>query len=417
MEENNNRENLENRESPLNLGAQGGGSLEELLGDIRSDNIFHAEDDEQPIEADTEIKGMSIEEMKNKSRKKRRSGLGHKGLRAVIWVAVIVIVAGILSVSALMAFTDFAGISFSGEKEYNITIPEGSSTEQIADILKEAGAIRHPLFFRLYSKIKGEDGKYQYGYYTVRSSSGYEGIISILQTVGAAAEEVEITVPEGSSVNAIAKLFEEKGMCTASEFKAAMSDKYSYDFIDEIPKESVYHLLEGYLYAETYRFAYVKDDGEGNAHRAIDKMLSTLNERVFTDENIKATEKLGYSMHEILTMASIVQLESGGSPDNMAKVAQVFYNRLNWNEAKLLGSTPTSNYPSERYDTNKYEGLPPGPLNSPSIQCIEAALRPDSSVTATYFVTDKNGEFYYNSSLSDHESTIRRLKNQGIWEY
>lgn len=383
-------------------------------------SFFTVVDDEKPLEADTGNKNVTIDQAKEKSMKKRRNKKKRKLITSLFWVLGIIIIAGAISAFALMAFFDISGITFSEAKEYDITIPEGSSTEDIANILKDAGAIEHPLIFRLYSKLKGEDGKYQYGYYTVTSSSGYEGIIGTLQTVGATAEEKEITIPEGSGIRDIIAIFEDNGLCTKSEFLEAMNkSSYNYDFVSEIPTGSVYYRFEGYLFPDTYKFAYVKDEGVNNAKRAISKMLSVTDERVFTDENIAKAKKLGHSMHEVLTMASIVQLEAGGSPDNMAKVAQVFYNRLNWDDANYLGSTPTANYPDKRYNTNVgyTEGLPPGPLDSPSLNAVLAAVDPDKTVTATYFVTDKNSKFYYTNSLSEHNSIIQSLKNQGLWEY
>ena len=261
------------------------------------------------------------------------------------------------------------------------------------------------------------DGKYQYGYYVLTSATGYEGIVDKLQTVGATAEEKTITIPEGKTIRQIAEIFAKSGLCSEAEFKAALNEDYSYDFLDDIPVESVYYKLEGYLFAETYNFAYVDGEGQNNARQAINKMLSTTEERVFNDKNEQKAKKLGYSLHDILTMASIVQLEAGGAPEEMSSVAKVFYNRLNWDEPKLLGSTPTSNYYSEIYDTNKYEGLPPGPLNSPSIKAIEASLSPNEKLESTYFVTDKNGKFYYTDSLAEHNAIIAKLKNKGIWEY
>ena len=116
-------------------------------------------------------------------------------------------------------------------------------------------------------------------------------------------------------------------------------------------------------------------------------------------------------------MASIVELEASASTNEMPKVAQVFYNRLNWDEPKLLGSSPTQKYPygNGRYDTNKTEGLPPGPLCSPSLSAIKAALFPDTSVKATYFVTDSDNVFYYNDSYAAHIRTINELKSKGKW--
>ena len=315
-------------------------------------NFFEIIDTEKPIEADDRQKAVSLNEIRTKSKKKKRKK--HKGLGALIWVIAIIAVSVALSSVALMAFSDIVGISFSEPQTYEITIPEGASTEQIANILKDAGAIKHPLIFRIYSRLKKEDGKYQYGYYTFKSGEGYSGIISTLQTIGAVAEEKTVTIPEGSNIEDICKIFVKSGLCDKTEFVNAIEDhKYSYSFLNDIPKESVYYQLEGYLYPDTYRFAYVEGEGESNAVRAIDKMLTTMRDRVFTDENKAKAEKLGYSMHEVLTMASIVQLEAGAYPKQMPKVAQVFYNRLESPSftPKMLQSDPTEKYPDSRYHT------------------------------------------------------------------
>ena len=117
-------------------------------------------------------------------------------------------------------------------------------------------------------------------------------------------------------------------------------------------------------------------------------------------------------------MASIVQLEAGAYPKQMPKVAQVFYNRIESPSftPKMLQSDPTEKYPDSHYHTYSIEGLPPGPLDSPSLDAINAALSPDKSITAFYFVTDKNGGFYYSATLSEHQSVIASLKSKGLWE-
>ena len=102
-------------------------------------------------------------------------------------------------------------------------------------------------------------------------------------------------------------------------------------------------------------------------------------------------KKLGYTMHKITTMASIIELECSGYYDEMPKVSAVFYNRLNhWgDQPKMLGSSPTAEYPygSGNYDTNKIEGLPPGPLCAPGANAIKAALNPNKDMEKIYFPT------------------------------
>ena len=124
-------------------------------------------------------------------------------------------------------------------------------------------------------------------------------------------------------------------------------------------------------------------------------------------------------MHEIMTLASIVEAEASGFEKEMPNVAAVFFNRLNWeDQPNLLGSTPTASYPygNGKYDTNKNPGLPPGPICSPSLSAIRAVLYPTEEFQYDYFVTDKNMEFYYTKTLQEHNATIARLKKEGMWD-
>ena len=354
-------------------------------------------------------------------RRKKRGG----SLKTVIWAVVIIVVSIGIAAAVVVSLIDIMGFRFDSDasKVQWVTIEEGSSTEEIADLLAEKNIIKFPFVFRVYSKLTGADGTYNYGDYELKATMGYDGVIDMLQTAGIQADEVEVTIPEGSDVDDIMALLEKNGVCSESEFKQAMRDgAYGQRFIESIPREKVYYLLEGYLYPDTYKF-YLKDEDNGvkNAERAINKMLDELDSKL-TDEMYAKADAMGYSMHEILTMASIVELEASGYPDEMSKVAQEFYNRPNWDDAKFLGPTPTKEYPhgNGRYDTNAdtgYEGLPPGPLCSPSMDAIRASLYPDTTVEATYFVTDAKMKFYYTKSLSEHDALVRRLKDEGKWIY
>ena len=346
---------------------------------------------------------------KGKGKKKKKKGC----LGSLIWVLVIILVAGGISVGVIMAGSDLLGI---GKNDIiQVEIEKGASTEDIANTLKEAGAIKYPSLFRLYSKLKKNDGKYKYGVYEFNNEIGYSGIMAQLQTEGAQADMAEVRIPEMATIDQIMGIMEEAGVCSKDNFKSAMqSGTFAEGFVGDIPTEKVHYRLEGYLFPDTYKF--IKDDSVKGATRAIQQMLKRMDEKFPESMRKKAAEQ-GSNMHNILTMASIVEMEASSHPDEMANVAAVFYNRLKWNEAKLLGSSPTANYPygDGRYNTNKTEGLPPGPLCAPSENAIKAALNPTEGFTATYFVTDSDMQFYYNSSLADHNKTIQTLKNKGKW--
>ncbi len=350
-------------------------------------------------------------EEKTKSKRKARA----KSFSGAIWALSIIAVSVFLAGSIMLFAAEYLGLSLSGPKQCVVDIEQGASTKTIANELHESGAIRSPFLFRIYSKLTLSDRKYQYGVYNFSSELGYREIAQKLQTEGATAKTVTVTIPEMSRVDEIMQILEDNGVCTKADFRdAVVNGQYDYDFVSKIPVDKVHFKFEGYLFPDTYEF-YCYDSKEC-AELAIRKMLDNTNAKLTEEvrENIKS---MGYTIHEVLTMASIVELEASASVEEMNNVAAVFYNRLSWDEPKKLGSSPTMDYPygNGRYDTNIHEGLPPGPMCAPSEKAILAAANPTKNFSATYFVTDSEMNFYYNNSLSAHNQTIANLKKQGKW--
>ncbi len=360
--------------------------------------------------------GFMLDTSTDDSKALKRKKSNKKGcLGAGIWIGIIFLISAVIAAFIIILSFDYLGIGRGSEKTVLVDIEKGMSGKQIAQKLEDADAINNAFMFRMYSKIKGYESDYKYGVYTFSNELGYDDIANKLQKEGAKAQSVTVTIPEMASVDDIAKILDEAGVCTVADFKSAVKNaELGFEIAKDIPTKSVYYRLEGYLFPDTYDF-YSYDSKEC-ARLAVEKMVRTMDERFDADMRKKASD-MGYSIHEILTMASIVELEAGGSPSEMSNVAAVFYNRLNWDEPKFLGSSPTMDYPhgNGRYDTNKNEGLPPGPLCSPSLNSIKAALNPTENFEYTYFVTDKVMKFYYNKTLAEHKATIKKLKADKNW--
>ena len=147
-------------------------------------------------------------------------------------------------------------------------------------------------------------------------------------------------------------------------------------------------------------------------------MLNNTEEH-YTDEMRQKTAELGYTTHEMMSMASVIELESCGYFKEMSSVSAVFWNRLNnWAPGqRLLQSDVTMNYPygDGSYNTYENEGLPPGPLCNVTAQAMNAAVYPEEDFDYYFFVTDSKFRFYYNKTVSEHEKTIRSLKSKGLW--
>ena len=362
----------------------------------------------------------------------------HRVIHAFLWVLVILIVAGSFAAFTLSGVCDFFGIS-RGRTISDFTIPEDGNwgTAKIAEELYEEGIINHPTLFRIYSKIKGNDGSYQWGNYELNSEMDYGTIMYNLKQ-GNHAVTVQVRIPEGANVDKIISLLEENGVCTRDQFITAMDEmEYKYSWINQIPENSVRYRFEGYLYPDTYNF-YADEPSVNNAKRAIDKMLNGFDSRLPENwkELVKAVgERLGkndMTLNDCMAIGSILELEASGNYNEMRNVASVFYNRLTWSEPKFLGSTPTYYYPDNRYNTNAgtmtvtnedgtkktypagSEGIPPGPQCSLTEGSILACLQP-SDTSYTYFVTDKDMNFYYNKSYTAHLNTIAKLRREGKW--
>ena len=397
-----------------------------------SDNLKNNfSDDDFIIGKGFEVKETQIIENLPKKRKVKKK---KSNAKSIVWIIMIFVISICLSVSIIYVGADYLGIGFGRGKKATIEIPQGSSTSQIANILSDSGAVKVPLAFRLYAKFKGFDSQFKYGVYTFNTESGYGDIAEMLITQGAKAESVKVTIPEGTGINdytknvngeevvvpGIATILEKNGVCKKEDFLTAL-DEYELkgEFLSNADPDRTYYALEGYLFPETYEF--YNYDSEECAVLAIRRMVEEAEKRI-TDDMYKKADEMGYSMNQILTMASIIQMEAGTDTSALPKIASVFYNRLNSDEFTTLGSSPTCYYGDSfrrddgRYDTYKAQGLPPGPLCSPSIEAINAALNPDTH-EYYYFVTDANGKFYFHKTMAEQTATINKLKQDKNWIY
>lgn len=396
------------------------------------DNNFNISDDDFIIG-----KGFTVEEPEQKGKQKRgkRTKKGGSALKNIIWILCIIVVSVGLAVTAIVGLSDYVGIGFGRGEVVQMDIPLGSPTTVIAEKLEESGAVKMPMLFRLYSKLKGYESQYKYGLYTFNTDIGYESIADMLMNDGAKAESVTVTIPEGTGINdytknvngedvvvkGIATILEEKGVCSKSDFLYALNQvEFNTELLKNCNEGKTYYALEGYLFPDTYDF-YAYDSAEC-AQMVVERMIEQTNIKI-TDDMYKRAEELGYTMNEILTMASIIQMEAGQSTGEMANVAAVFYNRLDSDDFGTLGSSPTCYYGESfknddgRYDTYKVTGLPPGPLCSPGIDAINAALYPTENSEYFYFVTDSQGNFYYHKTMAEQNATIAKLQQGGNWIY
>ncbi len=365
----------------------------------------------------------SSDEKKNKPSKKRVSFAGAGCLSALLYVTCVLAISGILSYFVVVGGLDYTGLNRS-EQVVDVVVPEGSSTRSITDLLYEKGLLAEPFVFRMYAKLTGADGKWQPGEFSLSPNMGYKLLIQSLQATKAR-DTVTVLIPEGFTIDKIAKRLEEKKVCTAAEFYRAISEvDYSkdYPFLKESQKQSGYnsrfYKLEGFLFPDTYQF-YENCSGETVVRKLLDNFENRLDTTIRS-----AMSARGVSMDELVILASIVQGEAATRED-MQKVSRVLYNRLSNTAAypklqcdstrdyitKLVGTSGAQDA-ILAYDTYQKDGLPVGAINNPGLDAIRAVLIPseDKNVMGCYFfATDYDtGKTYFSKTYEQHVSICKR---------
>ncbi len=343
--------------------------------------------------------------------------------RSILYVALVLAVSLTLAVVIILAGLDVTGLNKSTE-DVEVTIPRNASTREIAEELEKQNIIDHASLFIAFSKLTHADGTYLPGKFKLNAHMGYSNIIETLQA-GVKRETVRVTIPEGYTIDKIAALLADKGVCTADEFYTAVTtgDYTDYDFIAAIPKDSERlqgrtYLLEGYLFPDTYEF-YTGSSGE----TAVRKLLDGFATRVNTTYRAKIAAK-GMTIDDAVILASIIQGEAADG--EWSKVGRVLRNRLdNPSQYPMLQCDATANYiknlntaplgdtvNADAYDTTKRTGLPAGAINNPGLNAFNAVLNPSSDSTVVkcyFFATDyESGVTYYSKTYTEHVNICRK---------
>lgn len=230
-----------------------------------------------------------------------------------------------------------------------------------------------------------------------------------------------VTFPEGFTVTQIAEKLEESDVCSAEDFLYAVNNPTD-ELLMTLGIENRYmriFTLEGYVFPDTYEF-YKGEAVSSVLARFTDNYLSKITE----NDKARAAE-LGYTMDEILTIASIIQEESG-RPEQDYKVSSVLHNRLNSGTKIECDVTITyledycvpyltgglTNANRENYNTYKCPALPAGPICNPGYDAIQAALYPEQT-NYFFFVTDKDWNYYYAATWSEHVENCRTAEIPG----
>lgn len=319
-----------------------------------------------------------------------------------VFVAIILVIIMAAAGGFVLILGDSNGVDIL--EDVTVTIDEGAGAASTAELLSDKGIIKYPMVFRLMSKMGGFDNGYQPGAITIHNGMSYNEILRELIT--ADRDTVKVVIPEGYEARQIQQALADAGLAGAEGFMAALDPSlYDYKFLKNLPERSC--RMEGYLFPATYEIPE-----SYTSQQIVDLMLATFDSQ-FKPEYYERAAALGMSVDQVITMASIVERETNSSSER-AKVAGVFYNRLN--SGMKLQSCATVQYVlGERkpvlsiadthiqspYNTYMNSGLPIGPICNPGAACIEAALFPEAT-DAYYFCLSKSGEHIFSTTFEDH---------------
>ena len=339
-------------------------------------------------------------------RREKRTGIVGGILYSVVVICVSIVLASLL----WMATVDVLGFA-SNDELVNVVVPPGFTMEGITDMLYDAGLIRYRFLFSLYAEFSNAEEKITEGTYMLNKNYDYRAIVQGMTARAGIRVETTVTIPEGLTMAQIFNLLEDYGVCPAGDlWEAATNHDFNFSFLDKATLGDRLR-LEGFLFPDTYNF-YL----DSTPVQAILRMLREFSRR-FPDDMAEHAAMMGYSVREIITLASMIEREAGDDEER-PRIAAVIYNRLNSRDFPYLEIDATIFYAIARtnipfsieldhpYNTYMYEGLPPGPIASPGMASIRAALYPDST-NEYFYALNKHGTHNFFRTYAQHQAFVR----------
>jgi len=296
----------------------------------------------------------------------------------------------------------------SQERQITFTITAGQSLGQVAANLENQGLITSQSLFKLYVQYKKSATRLMAGEYQLSAHTPPAQILD--QLLKGRVKLYRLTIPEGLNMDEIALLVQRANICDATPFLSLCRNT---GFIKTLKVNS--HSLEGYLYPDTYFFPK-----QTTCRQVVQKMVATFH-KIYTQEWKKRTQDLGFSVHEIVTLAAIIEKETGNASERPL-ISSVFHNRLKRN--MRLESDPTVIYGDKKFDgrirtrhlrrktpynTYQLRGLPLGPIANPGALALKAALYPNTS-PYLFFVSKNDTTHYFSKTLSEHNRAVRKYQ-------
>ena len=347
---------------------------------------------------------------KTNARKKKKpsSGVGSTYLFFIIVICVSVVV----SIYAIFCMNDIFAIT---KTKSNVTVSYSQKIEdadEAIDILSDKGLIKCKNFCKFFVKLRDSlikskplGGPYEAGVYYLNGKMGLEGMLVTLKGNTSSSETVTLTFPEGYTVPEIVNKLSENDVCDKTALLSVIqSTEFTYSLVTNLKaSDSVPYRLEGFMFPDTYEF-FINESASSTVRKFLEN-----GDAKFTEKYKQRAEKMGYSIYQIMTVASIIQKEAAND-DQMKTIAGILYNRLDDTvNFPTLGCQSTSDYITNKVAPNLSStvvGLPAGPICNPGITAIHAALYPKET-SAKFFFHDTKGNMYTAKTYSEFKQKVR----------
>lgn len=323
--------------------------------------------------------------------KSGRHGRGLKVIPALLGVLLLAVVLGMVYLLFTFAFDSEQA---AGKGSVVVTVEEGDTLDSVAEKLADSGAIGNATVFKLETRLEGAAADLKPGEYRIPPETSNREIVETL-SVGQETPTFTTTIPEGLTLAQTAQAVAEQSGVTAGDFEeAARRTDYGYAFLEDPEIETT----EGFLFPKQYEF----EEGV-EASQVVSRMLEQYLLETQRLDFETAREALNLSEYEILTVASLIEREAANDEERPV-IASVIYNRLREDMPLQIDATvqyalgePKEDLSLEDlevespYNTYKIEDLPPGPIASPGLESIRAALQP-ADTDYRYYVLDAGGD-------------------------
>lgn len=334
-------------------------------------------------------------------RRNRRKG---RERRFLLWLIFVVAVSAILAGVGWLLANDMC--AFNKEPvTATIEVTKDDDVNSIATKLKNEGLIEYKWFFKLFGAVRHAGDKIGIGTYELNTDMDYNALINAMSARSGSRSQTTVTIPEGYTIDQIFALLEEEGVSTVATLqKVAANYDFKFSFLKGVLPLGDYHRLEGYLFPDTYEF--YMGGGESAAVQVLNKMILRF-DQMFPDALRQQCADMGYSIHQMVTIASLIEKETDGK--DQTHIASVIYNRLEKPNSETVGllqidatlvyalgrQISQADYTADTpYNTYTNQGLPPGPIASPGMVALNSALNP-ASTNDYYYVLGNDGAHHF----------------------